>query len=64
MIFETVVYDGAIKDWRILNINTGTVYSKGFDSKQEAIDAVEHGTIRDGLLVQFVSLESIQDKFK
>lgn len=56
MILETVVYCGREKKWRILNLTSGTVYAKEFQTPLEAIDSIEHGTIRAGLLVQYVSL--------
>ena len=58
MILETVVYCGREKKWRILNLNTGTVYAKEFEKHEmvKAIDSIEHGTLRGGLLVQYVSL--------
>lgn len=59
MILETVVFDGSQKVWRILNLNTGTVYASEFDEQVKAIDAIEHGQIRDGQKVQYVSLQLI-----
>lgn len=64
MIIETVVRDGASKKYRILNLSTGTVYSSSFDSHLEAQDSIEHGQIRAGFLVKFVSLDLINRTVK
>lgn len=64
LILETVVYDGSQKVWRILNLNTGTVYSSEFAEQVKAIDAIEHGKIRGGRKVQYVSLQLIVDTVK
>jgi hypothetical protein len=57
LILETVVFDGVQKKWRILNLNTGSVYASEFYEQVQAIDAIEHGQIRDGQKVQYVSLQ-------
>lgn len=59
MILETVIRCGREKVWRVLNLTTGTIYAKDFDNPIEAIDSIEHGTIRAGLLVQYVSTQLI-----
>jgi hypothetical protein len=59
MILETVVRDGRTKEYRILNLTTGTVYSSSFESRQLAEDAVEHGTKRNNELVKYVSINLI-----
>jgi hypothetical protein len=63
-IFETVVYDGRLKEWRIWNICTGSVYSSDFQSEQLAYNAIEHGTERDGKIVVRVTQEEILDLLK
>ena len=45
-IFETAVFDGAGKRWRILNLATGTVYASDFDTQDEALAAIEDGQVR------------------
>ena len=50
------VYCGSMKEWRILNINTGTVYSSNFPTKEAAEAAIEDGQIRGGLTVKRVTL--------
>lgn len=35
-VYETAVYDGQTKSWRILNICTGTVYASHFKTKEDA----------------------------
>lgn len=60
MIIETVVYCGRLKVFRVLNLNTGTVYSVDYDTHLLAQDSIEHGSIRDGQVVKYVSLELIQ----
>lgn len=54
MIIETVVKTPD-KMYRILNLHTGQVYASSFQKESEAIDAVEHGQIRAGMLVVFIS---------
>ena len=60
MILETVVYDGAIKVWRVLNLNTGTVYSMHYDSQVEALNSIEDGAMRAGQLVKRVPLRDLK----
>jgi hypothetical protein len=61
MIVETVIRDGRTKDYRIFNLTTNTIYSSSFETEQEAIDAIENGTKRDGVLVKFVPLKLIHE---
>lgn len=46
-IYETVIFDGRIKTWRIFNITTGSVYSKDYETEKNAYDDIEDGQIRD-----------------
>lgn len=50
-IIEAVVYDGAIKVWRVLNVLTGTVYSTQYDTKEDARASIKDGEIRSGKTV-------------
>ncbi len=58
-IHEVAVMDGAIKIWRILNLNSGTLYSRPYDSQEEADIAIASETTRDGLPVKRESLPGI-----
>jgi hypothetical protein len=59
-IWEMPVYCGRLKEWRILNITTGSVYSGSHASQESASEAIEDGTIRAGAMVRRVSLREIQ----
>lgn len=59
VIYETTVYDGSSKEWRILNINSGTVYSMRYDSEEEASAAIKHEQVRGDRLVKRVSRHHI-----
>lgn len=54
-----VVYDGAMKVWRVLNLTTGTVYSSEHDTKELAEASIEDGQKRAGFFVKRVTLEDI-----
>jgi hypothetical protein len=58
-IYETVVYCGRMKHFRILNINTGTVYASDFPTRKEAEDAIEDGKERAGCIVYRVTMTNI-----
>lgn len=58
-IYETVVYDGATKVWRIWNITTATVYSGHFDTEAEAYADIEDGEERAGAIVTRVPRTTI-----
>ena len=53
------VYCGALKVWRVLNLNTGTVYSMHFNSEKEAIASIQEGEIRAGATVKKVSIPQV-----
>mgnify|MGYP000381981794 CR=1 FL=1 len=59
-IYETVVFDGSIKTFRILNLTTGTVYSMNFDTFEEADKAIKRGEVRGQCTVDAVELKDIQ----
>lgn len=46
MIFEMVVYCGALKEWRILNITTGSLYSMSYETQAEAEAGIKSGENR------------------
>lgn len=54
-IYEMPVYCGKQKEWRILNLNTGTVYSCAYETEEAAANSIENGKQRCGSLV--VALE-------
>lgn len=58
-IYEAPVYCGAMKVFRVLNINTGTVYSSNYESLEDAINSIENGEKRAGKIVEGVTLEKI-----
>jgi hypothetical protein len=59
-IFETAVYCGNMKEWRILNFTSGTVYSMAYLTEQEALDNIEHNTNhRGGKIVKRITLKEI-----
>ncbi len=59
VIYETATYCGRLKEWRILNINTGTVYSSHFNTEEGAYHAIEDGVERAGAVVKRVKREEI-----
>jgi hypothetical protein len=59
-IYETAIYDGRDKNWRILNLSTGSVYSSSFPNEQDALDAIEDGENRDGHIVWRVTIAAIR----
>ena len=60
-IYETVVYCGARKVFRILNLMSGTIYSMDFETQEEAFAAAlkEDGKERAGKIVKVVRLPQI-----
>ena len=59
MIYEVVVYCGATKVFRVLNLSTGTVYSCDYDTFDEAFASIKDGEIRSGKVVKRTTLEEI-----
>jgi len=61
-IYETVVWDGAMKVYRIVNLSIRPdmfMYSMYYDTLQEALDGIEDGVERDGKIVKRISPEHI-----
>lgn len=58
-IYEVPIYDGALKNWRILNLNTGTFYSMKYATQNEAVADIEHLTERAGTTVRRVFLPEV-----
>lgn len=58
-IYETVIFDGRIKTWRIFNITTGSVYSKDYETEKDAYNDIEDGTIRNEYTVKKLTRERI-----
>lgn len=58
-IYEVPVYDGAKKVWRVLNVNSGTIYSKEFETAEEAYDSINDGEKRGEQQVIATSLPKI-----
>ncbi len=67
-IYETAIYDGRMKNWRVLNLNTGTFYTQEYDERGKAESSIEDGEKRGEYTVKAVPLSStlrllqIQDK--
>lgn len=60
-IYEVPVFDGQWKGWRLLNLNTGTVYSGvEYETKELAAKSIEDGQLRDGAIVKRVTLDDIR----
>lgn len=55
-IYETAIYCGRSKVWRVLNLSTGTIYSADFESKEEAEASIEDGKERSGRVVKRISI--------
>lgn len=58
-IYETAVYCGRTKVWRVLNLNTGTVYSVEYESRSLALASIEDGTVRGSAVVKCLTLQEI-----
>lgn len=63
VILEMAVYCGRLKVWRILNINTGTIYSVDYPEKEQAEAAIEHGTLRSDAVVVRVTKDQMLKLF-
>lgn len=50
-IFEMPIYDGRMKEWRVLNLSTNTFYSVSYETPEEAAQSIEHETERAGKTV-------------
>ena len=55
LIREVPVYDGRYKQWRVLNLSTGTIYSMFYETEDDARHSIEHGEKRGDALVLAVS---------
>lgn len=60
MILLTVIYDPIPRGWVVLNLTAGIMRNGPYETSQLAQDSIEHGSIRDGKVVKYVSLELIQ----
>ena len=60
MIIETAIYDGRLKEHRVLNLSTGSVYSMWFDSEDDALASIEDGEERVGHKVKRIKLSDIE----
>lgn len=61
MIIETAVYDGRLKEWRVLNLYSGSVYSMRFDTQEEALASIEDGAERlPGEFVKRMKLDDVR----
>ena len=55
-IHETPVYCGAMKVWRILNVNSGTLYSMEYDTEEQALNGIKAGEVRNNKTVKLWSI--------
>jgi len=55
-IYEMPIYDGALKNWRVLNCHTGTFYSTEFETLEQALKSIKTGEDRSGLTVRLLTL--------
>lgn len=60
-IYEMPVYCGRQKEWRILNLNTGTVYSNSYETEEEAINSIKIGEERAGSKVVALELFDVKE---
>lgn len=58
-VYEMAVYCGAMKVWRVLNINTGTIYSTNFETMRLAEDSIKEGEVRGSWTVKKVTLMDV-----
>lgn len=58
-IHEVPVYDGRLKEWRVLNVTTGTVYSGAHDSEEAASQSIKDGEVRGDSTVKRHSLRTV-----
>lgn len=63
IIPELVVYCGARKTWRVLNLFTGTVYSPEYETREEAENSIEDGQRRGEYIVKRVYLQDVRLKY-
>jgi hypothetical protein len=63
-LYETVVYCGRLKEWRILNLLSGTVYSSHYNDREAAYAAIDDGAVRNGMTVKRVTLEEIRGSLR
>lgn len=61
-IYETIVYCGRLKMFRILNLNSGTIYSMEYETEGEARNNIIDGEIRLGKPVKFIALSTLRGK--
>jgi hypothetical protein len=61
MIYEMVVYCGARKVFRILNISTGSVYCMEYETQAEAEAHIEDGQYRNGKIVKLVNIADLRN---
>lgn len=60
IIYEMPVYCGRLKEWRVLNLTTGTVYSNAYESESEAASKIQHLEARGDATVQRVTLFDVR----
>lgn len=59
-IYEMPVYDGRLKEWRVLNILTGSIYSGHYDNMNDAYKSINEGELRTNRLVKAVTLAEVK----
>ena len=59
--YEMPVFCGRQKEWRVLNLNTGTVYSTSYETEKEAINSIKIGEERAGGKVVALELFDVRE---
>lgn len=59
IIYECPVYCGRLKEWRVLNLSSGTVYSVGYKTFEEASDSIDTIHKRNGWEVRRVTVPAL-----
>jgi hypothetical protein len=60
-IYETVVYCGRMKEYRILNLTTGSIYSMSYEDSGSAFKDINDEEMRFGKRVTRLRLENVQE---
>ncbi len=61
-IYETLVYCGRLKVWRILNLNSATVYSMEYETEELARADIKDGEKRGDRIVKYINLFELREK--
>lgn len=59
MIYEMPIYDGGLKVWRVLNLQTGTFYCLEYKTEALALASIKQGELRDGKTVCRIRVQDL-----